>query len=124
MGTEEESLPEYHMDFCFPGDEGGQKMVVVERHSEVKKAVVVPSKGPTGSYAARVLIGLIEDRGGKDRSIIVKSDQEPAVDNVCMSRTGAKTIVEQAADRSKGSNGISVRAVQSTEQQDFEVSFG
>ena len=121
--AEEESLPEYHMGYCFPGDEGGQKLtilVVVERHSKMKKAVVVPSKGSTGRYAARMVIDLIEEYGDKDRAIIVKSDQEPAVqflvDDVCMSRTGAKTIVEQAPKGSKGSNGIVERAVQSTEQ--------
>ena len=38
------------------------------------------------------------------------------IDDVCMSRTGAKTIVEQAPQGSKGSNGIVERAVQSTEQ--------
>ena len=122
-GTEEESLPEYHMDDCFPGDEGGQKLtilVVVERHSEMKKAVVVPSKSSTGRYAVRVVVDLIEECGDKDRTVIEKSFQEPAikflVDDVCMARTGALTIVEQAPKGSKGSNGIVERAVQSTEQ--------
>ena len=27
--AEEESLPEYHMDYCFPGDEGGQKLTIL-----------------------------------------------------------------------------------------------
>ena len=114
--AEEESLPEYHMDYCFPGDEGGQTiLVVVESHSKMKKAVVVPSKASTG-----MVIDLIEKCGNKDRSILVKSDQEPAiqflVDDVCMSRTCAKTIVEQAPKGSKGSNDIVERAVQSTKQ--------
>ena len=47
-----------------------------------------------------MVIDLIEECGDKDRAIIVKSDQEPAiqflVDDVCTSRTGAKMIVEQA----------------------------
>ena len=121
-GTEEESLPEYHMDCCFPGDDGGQKLtiLVVERHSKMKKAVVVPSKGSTGRYAVRMVVDLIEEWGDKDRTVNVKSDQEPAikflVDDVCMARTGARTIVEQAPKGSKGSNGIVERAVQSTEQ--------
>jgi hypothetical protein len=40
--NEEPTVPEYHMDYCFPGDEGGQKMmilVVVERHAKMKKAI-------------------------------------------------------------------------------------
>ena len=28
-GPEEESLLEYHMDHCFPGDEGGQKLTIL-----------------------------------------------------------------------------------------------
>ena len=59
-GTEEESLPECRMD------EGGQKLtvlVVVERHSQMKKAVVVPSKSSTGRYAVRVVVDLIEECG-------------------------------------------------------------
>ena len=122
-GTEEQNLPEYHMDYCFPGDEGGQKLtilVVVERHSKTKKAVVVPSKGSTGRYSVRMVVDLIEECGDKDRTVIVKSDQEPAikflVDDVCMARTGVRTIVEHAPKGSNGSNGIVERAVQSTEQ--------
>ena len=122
-GTEEESLPEYQTDYCFPGDEGGQKLtilVVVERHSKMKKAVVVPSKCSTGRYATRMVVDLIDECGDKDRTVIVKSDHEPAikflVDDVCMARTGARTIVEQAPKGSKGSNGIVERAVESTQQ--------
>ena len=52
-----EGIPEYHLDYCFPGDELGQRLtilVAVERYSRMKKAVVVPSKGSTGMYAARM----------------------------------------------------------------------
>ena len=120
---EEPSVPEYHLDYCFPGDEDGQRLtvlVVVERHTKMKKAVVVPSKGSTGRFAARMVMELIEECGDKDRHIIMKSDQEHAiqylVDDVCTARTGARTIVEQAPKRSKGSNGVVERAVQSVEQ--------
>ena len=119
----EQVIPEYHMDYCFPGDEEGQKLttlVVVEKETKMRKAVVVPSKGSTGRYAARMVLDLIAECGDKDRPIIVKSDQEPAilflVDDVCSSRTGARTIVERAPKLSKGSNGIVERAVQSFEE--------
>ena len=105
-GTEDESLPEYLMDYCFPGDEGGQKLtilVVVGRHSKMTKAVVAPSKGSTGRYAVRMVVDPIKGCGDKDLTVIVKSDQEPAikllVDDVCMAMTGARTIVEQAPKR-------------------------
>ena len=115
---EDQGIPEYHMDYCFPGDENGQRMtilVVVERHTNMKKAAVVP-----GRHAARKVLDLINECGDKDRPVILKTDQEPAikflVDDVCMTRTGAKTIVEQVPVRSKGSNGVVERAVQTVGQ--------
>lgn len=119
----EANLPEYHADYCFPGDEDGQKLTVlavVERHTKMKRMVVVPAKGSTGRYASGVVMEFIEECGDKDRPIIIKTDQEPAikflVDDICVARTGAQTIVEQAPRGSKGSNGVVERAVQSMEQ--------
>ena len=86
----------------------------MERHSKMKKAVVVPAKGSTGRYAATMVLELIAECGDRDSPIIVKSDQEPSikflVDDISAARTGAKTIVEQAPARSKGSNGIVERS--------------
>ena len=111
------------MDYCFPGDEHENRLtvlVVVERYTKMKKAVVVPSKGSTGSYAARMVIDLINECGDKDRDIILKTDQESAikclVEDVSVSRTSARTIKEMSPKGSKGSNGIVERAVQSVEQ--------
>ena len=121
--AESEGVPEYHLDYCFPGDEDGNKLttlVAIERYSKMKKAVVVPKKGSTGRFAAKMVLELIEECGDKDRDIIVKTDQEPAilflVDDICTSRTGARTIKEAAPRASKGSNGVVERAVQSIEQ--------
>lgn len=126
LQSEGPSVPEYHVDYCFSWNEDGQRLTIlvgVERYSKMEKAVVVPSEGSTGKYAARMvtdLIDLIEECGDKDQAIVVKTDQEPAikvlVDDVCMARTGARTTVEQAPMRSKGSSGIAERAVQSTGQ--------
>ena len=119
---EELGVPEYHMDYCFPGDEFDRLtvLVVIERYTKMKKAVVVPSKGSTGSYAARMVLELINECGDKDQDVILKTDQEAAikflVDDVCVNRTGARTIKECAPQGSKGSNGIVERAVQSVEQ--------
>ena len=86
----------------------------------MKQSVVVPSKGSTGMYAARMVLELISECGDKDRDVIVKTDQEPAikflVDDVCMARIGARTIRELAPNNSKGSNGVVERVVQSVEQ--------
>ena len=79
---EQQGIPEYHMDYCFPGDEFNQRLTVlvaIERYTKMKKAVVVPSKGSTGSYAARVVIDMINECGDKDQDIILKTDQEPAI---------------------------------------------
>ena len=96
---DETGIPEYHMDYCFPGDAEGERLtvlVIIEKFTKMKKAVVVPSKGSTGNYAARMVLELMNECGDKDREVIVKSDQEPAIrfliDDVCTSRTGAKTI--------------------------------
>ena len=116
-------IPEYHMDYCFPGDEHGERLtvlVVVEKYTKMKKAIVVPNKGSTGTYAAKMVLDLMHECGDKDREVIVKTDQEPAiqflVDDVCTSRTGARTVKEVAPKHSKGSNGVVERAVQSVEQ--------
>ena len=92
------------VDSSFPGDEMGQRLtllVVVERHTKMEKAIVVPSKGSTERYAARQVLDLIEECRDKDQTIILKF----LVDDVCMARTGAKTIVDRAPVVSKGSNG-------------------
>ena len=60
----EEGVPEYHLDYCFPGDEEGQKLVVlavVERYSRMKKMAVVPSKGSTGEYAMKMVLSLMRN---------------------------------------------------------------
>ena len=82
------------MDYCFPGDEFDRLtvLVVIERYTKMKKALVVPSKGSTGSYAARMVIELSNECGDKDQDVILKTDQEAAikflVDDVCVNRTG------------------------------------
>ena len=75
-------------------------LVVVERHSKMRKAIVVPNKGSTGDYAANVVVDFVNECGDRGREVIVKTDQEPAikllVDDICMRRTGARTIREEA----------------------------
>ena len=82
-------------------------------------AIEVPTKGADGSFAARKVVEFIEKCGNRDADIILKTDQKPAikflVDDVMKNRTGAKTILEMAPKRSKGSNGVVERAVQTVE---------
>ena len=121
---EERGIDEFHLDYCFPGDEFGFKLtilVAVEKYSGMKASIVVPTKGADGSFAARQAIELINECGNKDADIILKLDQEPAikylVDDIMKNRTGAKTIPELAPEKSSGSSGVVERAVQTIEGQ-------
>ena len=113
---------------CFPGDEVDKLtvLVVIERFTKMKKVVVVPSKGSTGSYAARMVIELVNKCGDKGQDVILKTDQEAAtkflVDDVCVNRTGARAIKEctkgqQEVERHCRAGG----AVSGTVPQDLEV---
>ena len=83
--------PWYHVDYCFPDDEFDRLtvLVVIERYTKMQKeAVVAPSMGSTGSYAARMIIELINECGDRDQDVILMTDQEAAikffVDDVCV----------------------------------------
>ena len=88
---------------------------------------MVPSKGSTGSHAARMVIELINECGDNDQDVILKTDQEAAIkfldDDVCVNRTGACTINtegQQGAERHCRAGG----AVSGTVPQDIEVIAG
>ena len=87
----------------------------------MKASIVMPRKGTTGNFAARMVMDLVNEYGNKDRDIILKTDQEPAilylVDDRSKNRTGAKTIPEEAPITSSASNGMVERAVQTVEEQ-------
>ncbi len=73
------AIPQYRVDYCFPGDENAQRLailVVVERHSNMKKAIVVPSKGSTGRFAAMQVLDLIRECGDQDSAVVLKTGQE------------------------------------------------
>ena len=118
----ERGVDEFHLDYCFPGDEFGFKLTVlvgVERHTGMKLASVVPTKGATVMFAARRVVELMNECGNRDTNVIVRTDQEPAIKflvaDVLKLRTGAKTMVAEAPKRSSGSNGFVERAVQTCE---------
>ena len=48
---EPRGIPEYLLDYCFPGDEFDQRLTVlvaIEKYTKMKKVVVVPNKGVDG----------------------------------------------------------------------------
>ena len=121
----------YRMDYCFPGDEFDRLtgLVVIERYTKMKKAVVVPSKGSTGSYAVRMVLELINECGDKDQDVILKTDQEAAikflVDDVCESdrspyHQGVRAAGKQGVERHCRGGGT----VSGTVPQDVEVVAG
>ena len=56
-------MPEFHLDYCFPGDDLGFKLSIlvgVERDTGAKVSVVVPQKGTTGKYASGEVVAFID----------------------------------------------------------------
>ena len=96
-------------------------LVAVERVSGMKMASMVPTKGATGAFAARRVIELMDECGDHSTTVIVKSDQEPAikflVKDIVQQRTSARTLVEESPKYSSASNGIVERAIQTCEGQ-------
>ena len=132
---EEGTLPEIHVDFCFPCGIGRipttihekaceavgnmTVMAIRERHTRMALFAVVPRKGSTGQFAAKRAAAFCRELGYTGAPIIMKSDQEPAIlaliEDVARWRAPAKTVVEQSPVGSSQSNGVIERAIQSYE---------
>ena len=84
-------------------------------------AAVLPGKGSKGKFAADKVVEYIGECGDAAADIIVKTDQEPAIEylvkDIVLERGPNKTIVECTPVGSKGSNGVVERAVQEIEGQ-------
>ena len=96
-------------------------LVGVDTDTGAKVSIVAPSKGAMGKYASSGVVIFLNEQGCAMTDIVFKSDQENAikyvVDDVCVARTGAKTIKMNSPTKVKGSNGVIERAVQSVEGQ-------
>ena len=118
----ERSVSEYALDYCFPGDEFGFKLVVLAGREKVMGmyfATAKPTKGSIGRFAVDKVLDFVDELGDRGARIIVKSDQEPAIKtlikDVVEAREEGRTIVEESPVRSSGSNGRAERAVQTLE---------
>ena len=73
-------------------------------------ATTVPMKGSTGRFSVDKVIEFLEENGDKEGTILIKSDQEPAIEflvnGVVEARPEGRTIVEASPKESKGSNGV------------------
>ena len=123
----ERTQPEFHADFCFPGDEDKEKnltvMVVRERLTKMMMASVVPTKS-TGTFIAKRIVAFMKEVGCEHADVTMKSDQEEAmkaimteVSNVRASRGSGRTVVEMSKKKDSQSNGFIERAIQSEEAQ-------
>jgi hypothetical protein len=114
----ERRVPEYSWDYCFPGDEFGFKWTVLvgkERGSKSWMATTVPVKGASGKFGIDKCLDFIEENGDREGNIIVKTDQEPAIQflikELIESREEGKTVPEESPVKSSGSNGIVEKGV-------------
>ena len=79
-------MNEIHMDYGFLGKEDEARdtipmMVVKERTSKMLMAAVCPRK-TTGVYIQKRITGFLREIGCLHGDLVVKSDQEPALDKV------------------------------------------
>ena len=119
---DDRKVREFSFDYCFPGDEKGSKITVLvgrERVTGMTMASVVPVKGTSGQFAAMKVLEFIRECGAAETEIILKSDQEPAIEalvaDVVKTRGAKITMVEKSPVGSSGSNGVVERGVQSVE---------
>ena len=127
----ERLLPEYSLDYCFPGDELGFKWTVLvgkERMSKAWMATAVPTKGASGRFATDKCVEFMEENGDGDNPVIVKSDQERSIQflvkDLIDQRKEGKTIPEESPVQSSGSNGVVERGVQEVEGEIRAISWG
>ena len=121
----EGEIPEFHFDWCFPGEEktGDNLCVLVGRMRETRMTMssVTPGKS-TNEFISRRMLAFLRECGCEMMKIIVKTDQEPAVaaivDSLVALRAslGAEeTVPEHSPTYSSQSNGIVERGIQSVE---------
>ena len=109
----ERKIPEYHFDYCFPGDEFGFKWTVSggkERMSKSWFASADPQKGASGRFATDKCVEFFEENGDGDAKVIIKTDQEPSIQylvkDIVDTRKKGGTVVEESLVQSSGSNGV------------------
>ena len=118
----ERKLLEYSWDYCFPGDELGFKWTVLvgrERGNKSWMATALPSKGSTGRFGVDKCLEFFEENGDSQGTVLLKSDQEPAIEllmrELVEARPEGRTVLEESPKQSSGSNGVVERAAQEVE---------
>ena len=113
---------EFSFDYCFMGDSSDERVTILvgrERSTGMSMATVVPAKGGSGQFAVLKVLEFIRLCGAEEADIIVKTDQEHAIEvlvkDIVKARGAVGTVVEKSPVGSSGSNGVVERAVQSVE---------
>ena len=124
--TESRTVPEFHMDFCYPGYEESATeylnvLVVRMRDTRMTMSSVVPSKS-VGEYTTNRIVAFLRECGSDLSKITIKTDQEPAILSIAEDLVRARaalgadeTISENSVAYSHQSNGVVERGVQSVE---------
>ena len=74
---------EFSFDYCFMGDSSDERVTILvgrERSTGMSMATVVPAKGGSGQFAVLKVLEFIRLCGAEEADIIVKTDQEPAIE--------------------------------------------
>ncbi|MDA8582752.1 hypothetical protein N9L68_00935 [bacterium] len=81
--TKDRVVPEFHMDYCFPGDKHGVAPLTVivmrERLTRMTMASLVTRKGAVAEVAERIC-HFFKEAGSEHTDIILKNDQEEAIE--------------------------------------------
>ena len=84
-------------------------------------ATAVPMKGGGSKFTVDKCVEFIDENGDREGDIIVKSDQEPAIQllikDLLHERSVGETLVEESPVKSSGSNGVVERGVQEVENR-------
>ena len=117
--------PEFHFDWCFPGEEEAGKTLTVlvgrMRGTRMTMSSVSPSKS-TGEFIARRIMAYLRECGCELAKIVVKTDQEPAIISMIedltkmrVDRGAEETVPENSVKGSSQSNGVVERGILAVE---------
>ena len=122
QGPMEKQVPEVVFDYCFMNCEGEEESVAIQvardRRTRAVFAHVVPRKGMTHEYGAKIMVSDLGRLGYHE--IILKCDGEPALRSVqeeVKHRREAPTILENSPVGDSRANGAAERAIQAVEEQ-------
>ncbi len=121
--TEELTIPEINMDYCFirdePGDEYSVVLVGKDRSTKLILAHVVPNKGGDVEWVCEQVCRDIKKFGIRG-DVVFRSDQEPALvdllNQICSMRPSSRACTTHSGVGDSKGNGMAERAVQSIEE--------